>query len=200
MDEQAKIEEARAAGYTDEEINQYLATKDQPVAQQTPMNRSEEYTGLAQGIGGATAVKALEYGIPAAGAAYGVKKITDMVRGPVAPTQAVQAIPAVQQTTQQVVNGRPNLTVTQGGMSNLQQGVNDMIRTPTQQPSMLQQGMEYSNKVRQIAMNKVMQGAGMLSKALPAATVGANLYGTSPEEIAVLKAAEEKRKRQGLPF
>ena len=46
MDEQAKIEEARAAGYTDDEINQYLATKDQPVPQQQPINRSEEYKGL----------------------------------------------------------------------------------------------------------------------------------------------------------
>ena len=62
---QQKINEAKAAGYSDEEIQQYLQAQPQPGQQPQPqqsqqglgnMNRSEENTGLLQGIGG----KALE--------------------------------------------------------------------------------------------------------------------------------------------
>lgn len=62
-----KKAEARANGYTDEEIEQFLATKNQPVPTQVPIDRSEEYTGLAQGIG-IEALKNIGLGL---GAYYG---------------------------------------------------------------------------------------------------------------------------------
>jgi hypothetical protein len=79
-----KRQEALAAGYTDEEIQQYLQTQPQPDQQPqptqsqqglAPMDRSAEYLGLAQGMGLDTATTAVEYGIPAAAAYYGAKKI-----------------------------------------------------------------------------------------------------------------------------
>jgi uncharacterized protein YdbL (DUF1318 family) len=50
---QAKIDEAKANGYTDEEISAYLGNQSTPAPQQGlgPMDRSAEYTGLAQGMG-----------------------------------------------------------------------------------------------------------------------------------------------------
>ena len=60
-----KIQEARAAGYTDEEINSYLNPK--PIEQPTENKRSEEYIGMGQ-FG---AAKAAELGLEA----YGAKKL-----------------------------------------------------------------------------------------------------------------------------
>lgn len=170
---QQKINEAKAAGYSDEEIQQYLQTQAQPgQAPQTtqsqqglaPMNRSEEYGGLGQGIFG-DAVKYLAEGYA------GKKLIVDplmnaigsrMSAQPVAPTQITpQAIP---QQMPQAVNGPSQL----GGNEirfprpNVAPTTPAPVATPVQQPSMIQQGMEYANKVRQIAMDKVMQNAGAI--------------------------------------
>jgi DNA-binding transcriptional MerR regulator len=50
--------------------------------------------------------------------------------------------------------------------------------------------------VQKLALDKIMPAVGnFASKALPAAQVAAGLFYTSPEEIAILKAAEEKKKR-----
>jgi len=56
------------------------------------------------------------------------------------------------------------------------------------------------NIVQKLALDKILPAMGnMASKALPAAQVAAGLFYTSPEEIAILKAAEEKKKRaQGI--
>ena len=180
---QRKIDEAKANGYTDEEIQQYLATKDQPVPEQQPMDRSEEYIGLAQGAGASTAGNAVEYGlkygVPAAGAYYGVKKAAEMFKGPVAPnTQAMQATQATQSAVpqRQAVNAPstrvpPNLSVQTGGASG--PVAPNTAPTPTapatpspaqaQQQSMMQRGIQYADKIKQIAMEKVMQNAGTLS-------------------------------------
>lgn len=48
---QAKIDEAKQNGYSDEEINSYLASQGQPVATQAPIDRYEEYLGMTQGMG-----------------------------------------------------------------------------------------------------------------------------------------------------
>jgi hypothetical protein len=68
-DLQAKIDQARAEGYSDEEINRYLSTEGKSitgeavpatpvVAVQKPMDRSEEYMGLGEGaaLAGAAAL------------------------------------------------------------------------------------------------------------------------------------------------
>lgn len=59
------VEAAKADGYTDEEIQQYLATKDQPLPPEQPRDRSEEQLGTAQ----SAAFGLAPYAIPAAGAA-----------------------------------------------------------------------------------------------------------------------------------
>lgn len=64
---QAKIDEAKAAGYTDEDIQQYLEAQGQPLTAPTQNKRSEEYTGMGQ-FG---AAKAAEYGL----GGYGAYKI-----------------------------------------------------------------------------------------------------------------------------
>jgi hypothetical protein len=50
------------------------------------------------------------------------------------------------------------------------------------------------NIVQKLALDKVMKGAGLLGAG---ALIGSQLMYTSPEEIAVLKAAEAKRRAQG---
>ena len=104
MDEklQAQVEEARAAGYTDEQIQQFL--KAEPVARLDKkqdasgepvspfVNRDEEAVGTAQ-YGAAELAKALAIG---GGGYYGLKKVAQALRGPaagpVAPTPAVPTV------------------------------------------------------------------------------------------------------------
>ena len=56
-----------------------------------------------------------------------------------------------------------------------------------------------SNIVSKLALSKVMQGMGgaALKNAGPLASMASNLFYTSPEEVAVLKAAEEKKRASG---
>lgn len=141
---EAKRQEALSAGYSEEDIQQYLQTLAQPGQQPQPqqsqqglgnMNRSEENTGLLQGIGG----KALEYG---AELYAGKKLLVDPLmkaiggRGPVAPP-----------TTEPLLNQTWDKALGVG-----------------EKPSMLQQGMQYANKVKELAMEKLLQGPGLAVK------------------------------------
>ena len=72
-DLEQKKQEARDAGYSEEEINAYLNVKDTPVPQTPAPDRSEEYLGLGQGIVG----KAIETG---AELYAGKKLIVDPIR------------------------------------------------------------------------------------------------------------------------
>lgn len=96
---QAKIDEARANGYSDEEIQKYFLSEQTPsqdLRNQPTTDRREENTGLAQGILGKTA----EYGI----GSYGLYKAGQGIArafgggapapGPVAPTAAPMPAPA----------------------------------------------------------------------------------------------------------
>jgi hypothetical protein len=183
---QAKIDEAKANGYTDEELNAYLGSQTSPPPQQGlgPMDRSEEYTGLAQGMGMNAVGNVLEYGVPAAAAAYGVKKLIDAYKGPVSPAQASQ-ISKVGQAAQNV--GQAARATGTGGAGAFNQMANQLssntvqfpkgpvspaqVTTPTtvapqtQAPGMMRQGLDYANKMRQVAAEKVMQNAGNIAKA-----------------------------------
>lgn len=114
MDElEQKKQEARDAGYSEDEINAYLGVKDTPVPQTPAPDRSEEYTGLGQGIAG----KAIE---TAAELYAGKKLIVDPIRnaisnrgavaptgsatGPVAPAPAPAPRPAPVATPSAPVN------------------------------------------------------------------------------------------------
>lgn len=157
---QSKIDEAKAAGYSDEEIQQYLANKSQPVPEQKPMDRTESQIGTAQGIG----LEAVKTGAEL----YGAKKLLEAAGnafrgpqgGPVAPSQ-------------------PQATI---GNAAWDQALKKPVATPPTS------SVDAATKiVRSLA----------LSKLLPAAQVGMGLFYTSPEEVATLKAAEQRRK-QGL--
>jgi hypothetical protein len=204
---QAKIDEAKANGYSEEEINSYIASQTNPSPQQGlgPMDRSAEYAGLAEGMGMNALGNAVEYGVPAAGAFYGVKKLIDAYKGPVSPAQMSQAAQVSQpaqlaQAGQAAVNGpaapnqsgvrNPNLRVAPPGNPNAgAQAFNQMGQQltrpvaptsppPAQAPGMMQTGMDYVSKMRQIAAEKVIQNAGTLAKAgvgIGAATYSAPL-------------------------
>jgi hypothetical protein len=110
MDEQqlqAKIEEARAAGYTDSEIQAHLSDMAgaAPAIEAPEQNKHHEANvGAAQlgALAGAEQIgelgkKALEYGIPAYGLYKGGQAIANRIPGPVAPTGV--AGPAVPNTS-----------------------------------------------------------------------------------------------------
>ena len=132
---QRKIDEAKANGYSDEEIQQYLQSVNNPQPQQGlgPMDRSEEYTGLAQGMVADTALTAAKYGLPAAGAYFGAKKLINAAKGPVKPPESL-----LNATWDKALGVR-------------------------QEQSMMQRGIQYADKIKQMAMEKLAQNAGTLS-------------------------------------
>ena len=69
-------EAAKANGYTDEEIDQYLASKTQPLAADQPIDRTEEM----KGVGMAAIPEAAKLGLEVGAAGYGIKKLTDAFR------------------------------------------------------------------------------------------------------------------------
>lgn len=177
---QQKIDEAKKNGYTDEEIQQYLATSQEPIPTQMPMNRSEEYKGLAQGMGLEAGGNLIETGSKAAAigaGAYGAKKAFDYFtgRGPVAPSVSQQVTqPLAQQVGQQVAT-RATGTGGAGAFNQMAQQLTDPktiqfpSQTPTQPPGtspgpvkpaeMPQQSMidRAGQMVRQMAANKAVQ-------------------------------------------
>lgn len=196
---QARIDEARANGYSDEEIQAYLASQGtptpaeaasaagQPVSQYQPIDRSEEYTGLAQGMGTEGALTAAKIaGLGVAGA-YGLKKVGEMFRGPVAPTP-----PTAPGATQRIMSqamGRPG--VIPAGTVPGQPLVDFVQQQGKYAPAQTAQPAPQMQAAKSIVQNLA------LSKLLPAAQMGAGLFYTSPEEIATLKAAEARRKALG---
>ena len=178
MDEQlqAKIQEARDAGYSDEEINHYLNTKELPVEQ--PINRSDEALGTMQAIAPQAAIYAGE----GAALGYGAKVLKDTFgnRPP-----AVPVAPPVQQTVpaQQAVNqGRPNLSVQSGGTSAPKPTIQPVAPTGAQ------------SIIQKLALDKVLKNAGAIGAGM---SVAQGLFGTSPEEVAILKEAEARKRAQG---
>ena len=97
-----KIESARADGYTDQQIRDFLENKP-PVSNQQPYGQhSESHAGTveAAAVNGASDIgngltKVAEYAIPAAGLYYGGKAIANRFpkAGPVAPAQPASSVP-----------------------------------------------------------------------------------------------------------
>ena len=133
--------------------------------------------------------------------------------GPIAPQTMPPA--GMQQATQTAAQstgtyGKPNLTLQQGGIAPNagQQAFNQMgqqlTKTPLPSPSMMQpspsmmqQGMNYAKQMQQIAASKVMPALNVASKAIIPAQIAMGVGYTSPEEIAILKAAEARKRAQG---
>jgi hypothetical protein len=173
------VEAAKADGYTDEEIQRYLNTKEIPVEQ--PIDRSEEALGTMQ----AALPQAAIYAGEGALLGYGAKTLKDVfanrASGPVAPAQTMQQpVPAAQ-----AVNGRPVLSVQQGGA---------MPRTQPTAPVAPVAPTGAQSIVQKLALDKVLKNAGIIGAGM---TVAQGLFGTSPEEIAKMKEAEARKRAQG---
>ena len=69
------VKAAKADGYTDEEIQQYLATKDQPLPSEQPRDRTEE----AVGTWTSAIPDAVKYGLEGAGLYAGGKAIANAI-------------------------------------------------------------------------------------------------------------------------
>jgi len=210
-------EAAKADGYTDEEIQAYLVAENQPTPQQIaeqqgvpvptmqPIDRSAEYKGMAQGMG----LKALETG---AQLYAGKKLVVDPILGalrnrgapppPAVPTPPVTltggANPAFDEALSRPYDPRnpaykpqPSL----GPMGDVKPGATPPIGGPA-----AQQGSTFIQRMTQQFAPMAARVAPVLSaasRALPVAQAGMGLFYTSPEEIATLKAAEERRRRMG---
>ena len=98
------VEAARAEGYTDEEIQQYLATRDQPLPPDQPRDRSSEQLGVGTAVAGdmlPALAGAVGTGLAAygtyQGAKYAIPKIAEAVQNlrgnPTMPTPGSSAAP-----------------------------------------------------------------------------------------------------------
>jgi len=195
---EAKMQEARDAGYSEEEIQNYLANKQTPIEDlrnQPTMDRHEQNVGMGQAAGGLGAEnlinageKVIEYGAPAYGA---YKAIQHFRGGPVAPTTTQPAVqPNVQQLQTAVNGGRPNLQVQTGGQGPVEPTKPLTYEPPTAMPeaaqtsraaSLAEQGMAYAKQMRDIAAQFAKANAMKLG-------VGAGLAAYSPS----LNANEEQ--------
>jgi hypothetical protein len=140
------------------------------------------------------------------GGAYTLNKIGQMIKppnGPVAPSQAVApAVPQTQQATG--TYGRPNLTLQQGGGAG-QQAFNQMGQQLTKpsipSSNIIDEATKLSQSVQKTAASKIAGLGNFLGKAGLAGQMAMALGYTSPEEIAVLKEAEARKRAQGwLPL
>lgn len=183
-----KIQEAREAGYTEQQIQEYLASQEMaktsppvnvPPAPAGGVDRGEELAALGQ-YGGA---KAAEYAAYGAGGAYAGKKILDAVRGsrapvppPAAPTPAPTA-PAP---------GTPAYTA-------------ESLKSPTGRPMGSQPGI--MQQVQQAALNalkspmvqKATRGMGALGAMLYSPGLNAN----EDEELRRYRALQDEMIRRG---
>jgi hypothetical protein len=156
------VEAAKAEGYSDEDIQKYLASQGQTmtgqsvpatpaVATQVPMDRSNEYitAGQAAALGGGAALagKALVLDPIRQG-------ISNMFKGPVAP-QTATPMPA-----------------------------------QSAQPSIMQRGMDYASKMRQIAAQRVMPMA--TNPATGLAAGGAAATGIAGGQMAAMTPEQRK--------
>jgi hypothetical protein len=182
------VEAAKADGYTDQEIQAYLASQGtptpaqaasaagEPVSQYQPVDRSAEYAGLGQGVGVGTVVGAA---VPAA-IGFGVAKYGG------------RAMDAARNMISSTGANAP------GGANNPIGGTRIPISTPTTAPAMpLAPQMQPAQPAPQMQAAKSIVQKLALSKLLPAAQMGAGLFYTSPEEIATLKAAEARKRALG---
>jgi hypothetical protein len=173
---QKKIDAARADGYTDEEIQDYLQrqqSRDQVVeqAQQSQtipapeiapyegMDRSEEYTGLAQGMGADALQNILKLAAVGAGAGagvYGAKKLVDRYTNA---RQAPPTPPAAPVEMPKPPAVPPGEFTPFGTDTEAQRKFNERLSRPEPQTRTGQLLDKTTQMVRQLAANKLLQNA-----------------------------------------
>jgi len=201
---QEQIQKLRDAGFDDAQISEWINShRDQAGVTAAPSENSAEADvpfsatptapppgsqggiaeypqNIAEGLAAANSFLGSPVGhaLEATGAAaYGGKKLVEAAKafrgtpGPVVPTApAPMAAPAPA----------------------------PMAAPAPQAPAQVPQISSAKSIVQKLALDKIMRGAGAVAKmAGPATGMAMNLFGTSPEEIATLKAAEARRKQLG---
>jgi len=159
---QKKIEEARAAGYTDEEINQYLATKDQPVPANEEPSRMAEVGGLAGAytpdILGGVASGLATIGTGVAAYKYG----PDIIR------KGLETYNNMRGATPTYPPGSPVVSSAPGGAPGGSPGVKIPInQPPTQQTTSA--GRPFSPQGQQFLEQRAQQAAAQAAQANPTA-------------------------------
>lgn len=189
-------EAAKAAGYTEEEINAYL--QDKPESKEvTPVAPGQEVepgepppptTSVTPAGEGnyapafATAALAVPAAAVGAGGVLGVQKAAQMINAFRNPEPGTARNPIGSQPSR-VVPIAPGPT----GPTNIPVNVSAQ---PTETGVMSQA----RNIVQKLALDKVLKGAGVAAGAYE---LGKGLFGTSPEEIEILKQAEARKRAQG---
>lgn len=129
-----------------------------------------------------------------------VADVAALASGLPPPTMTQQTLSAMGQgskaAAQNVVSTAPGPISPQAMQTPAMQALAQPPKTPQPAPQI----SNARNIVQKLALDKLLPAVGnFASKALPAAQVAAGLFYTSPEEIAILKAAEEKKKQaQGI--
>jgi hypothetical protein len=164
MDEklQAQMEEARAQGYTEEQIKEFLnpqptarpdMAKDESGAPVSPfVSRGEEAVGTGQ----YAAAEAAKYAAIGGGGLYGAKKVAQAIRGPVAPS---------------------TLPITGSAAHDLEILKSANGSAPSRAPTMMERGTDIAKKMREIAANKVMPAAANAATAAAPYVRGATAVG-----------------------
>ena len=118
--------------------------------------------------------------------------------GPVAPTPtSTQTVPTGQPMNRTITTGMATPTQTVPMAASMGAPQPAPMAAPTAAPSVLQRGMDISSQIRQLAASKVLPAVNMASKALLPAQMAMGVGYTAPDEIAVLKAAEAKKRATG---
>ncbi len=220
---------AQEAGYTDEEIDAYEAqqaaaadTGAMSGEPPPPPPPAEDQGSTAPGFvetAGTLAAAAAPYAVPVAiggaglyGASVAKSGFEAMKSASAARTAQANAQMATAQGLQQRAEQREAARLAKAAPGPVAPQIVDSRGQPMRAPAPAAtapapaapapapQISNAKNIVQKLALDKIMPAVGnMASKALPAAQVAAGLFYTSPEEIAILKAAEEKKKQaQGI--
>lgn len=223
-----RIEKLKAAGFSDEDIKEYLAESPPATAAgesvvNEPPSVSMEVPPTAPGAVapdsgvmetlGTVGAAVAPYAVPAAltaGGIYGgsvIKKGFDaMKESAAARTAQANAQMKMAEGIQQRFDAKQAAQMTRPGAAPTYNVPTSNVPRPAPAPTMpapaapAPQIQNAQSIVQRLALNKLLPAVGnFASKAMPAAQVGMGLFYTSPEEIEILKAAEEKKKRaQGI--
>lgn len=197
---QAKMAEARAQGYTDEQIQAFLnpqpverldQKQDESGGPISPfVDRGEEAIGTAQYAAADTAYNIAKYGTIGGGGYYGAKKIAQALRGPAAgtvTTPTVSTAPTVGPQLPGANTAEGIKQIVKGGP--VQPGTNPY--TPTASVAAPGQSLasQIGAKFAPIAqrVSPILQGA---NKLLAPAAMASELFYTSPEQRAQLQEME----------
>jgi hypothetical protein len=164
-------EKARAAGYTDEEIDAYEASQtaqpavgDQPPPPPPPSADQGQAGGTSMGEVGATMLAAAgPFGLGVATAAAaplaykGGKMLLQGAKQMVSPGSAMNPIGGGGPRMPAMGGGPTQVPITTGPVAPA--GVSAPAPAAAAQPSVMQRGMDYARQMQKIAADKVMQGA-----------------------------------------